>query len=85
MDNTPTDNKRAAPRRRVLKAGIINFGGGSVSCTVRNLSDTGAAIEVESPIGIPATFDLVIVEAERTRRHCRVVWQHQKRIGVAFD
>jgi hypothetical protein len=79
------ENHRVAPRRRVLKAGIINFGGGSISCTVRNLSDTGAAIEVESPIGIPASFDLVIIEAEQLRRHCRVVWQFQRRIGVAFD
>jgi hypothetical protein len=40
------DNHRA-PRRRVLKAGSINSGGGSISCTVRNISDTGAAIEVD--------------------------------------
>ena len=32
----PMDNKRTAPRHRVLKAGTIEFGGGGISCTVRN-------------------------------------------------
>lgn len=30
--------KRAVHRRRVLKAGTIEFGGGVIDCTVRNLS-----------------------------------------------
>jgi hypothetical protein len=37
---------RRAPRHRVLKGGAIGFGGGSVDCLVRNLSATGAALEV---------------------------------------
>jgi hypothetical protein len=36
---------RIAPRRRILKAGSIQFGGGSIDCTIRNLSETGAALE----------------------------------------
>jgi hypothetical protein len=30
----------------VLKAGTIEFGGGAIDCTVRNVSETGAALEV---------------------------------------
>jgi len=74
---------RTAPRHRVLKAGTIEFGGGGIDCTVRNLSDSGAALDVASPVGIPDGFDLVIT-AEHLRKHCRVVCRKEKRIGVTF-
>ena len=34
---------RIASRKRVLKAGTIDLGGGAIDCTVKNLSETGAA------------------------------------------
>jgi len=78
------DNNRIAPRHRVLKAGSIEFNGGVIDCTIRNVSDTGAAIEVASPVGVPDSFWLVVT-GDHTRRHCRVAWRTDKRIGVAFD
>src|SRR5947209_15232467 len=51
--------QRRAPRRRVLKAGTIEFGRSALSCVVRDRSDTGAKLDVPSPIGIPDQFDLV--------------------------
>jgi hypothetical protein len=78
-----TDEHRVSPRHRVLKAGTIEFGGGAIDCTVRNLSGSGAALEVVSPLGIPDRFDLVII-AEQLHRPCRVVWRKEKRIGVSF-
>jgi len=72
---------RIAARRRVLKGGKIEFGGGTIDCTVRNLSDTGAALDVPSPVGIPAEFNLVV---DGTPRPCRVVWRKEKRIGITF-
>lgn len=51
---------RAAQRRRMLKAATISFGGGAIDCTLRNLSETGAALEVISPVGIPDRFTLVV-------------------------
>ena len=78
------ENHRAAPRHRVLKAGSIEFNGGVIDCTIRNVSDTGAALEVASPVGVPDSFWLV-VSGDHTRRHCRVAWRTDKRIGVAFD
>lgn len=78
------DEKRIAPRNRVLKAGIISIaGGGGIDCTVRNMSSTGAAIEVESPIGVPDEFKLVI-EADHFSRLCRISWRKGKRLGVKF-
>jgi hypothetical protein len=75
---------RVAPRLRVLKAGHISFGGAAIDCTVRNLSRTGAALEVASPVGVPDTFTLVITGDSLTL-HCRVVWRKQFRIGILFD
>ena len=74
---------RIAPRMRVLKAGTIEFGGGGISCTIRNLSDTGTALSVESPVGIPTEFNLIVISDQVTRR-CRVVWRKENRIGVTF-
>jgi hypothetical protein len=76
--------KRIAPRKRILKAGKIEFGWGAIDCVVRNISSTGASLEVESPVGIPDRFDLVIV-LDRLRRQSRVVWRKEKRLGVRFD
>ena len=77
-------NKRNAPRQRVLKAGTIAFGGAGIDCTVRNLSETGAALQVASVVGIPTDFSLVI-QSDNFNRKCRVVWRKLNWIGVAFE
>jgi PilZ domain len=76
------DDNRINPRHRVLKGAKIEFGGGAIDCTIRNLSETGAALDVTSPLGIPTEFTLV---AEGVHRPCRVVWRKEKRIGITFD
>jgi hypothetical protein len=68
----------------MFKAGTIEFGGGSIDCTVKNLSDTGAALEVLSPLYVPERFTLV-VPTDQLKRRCHVVWRKQRRIGIAFD
>jgi hypothetical protein len=78
------DQKRIAPRQRVLKAGTIEFGGGGFDCTVRNLSETGAALDVVTPMFIPDRF-MLFVPTELLKRPCHIVWRREKRIGVAFD
>ena len=51
---------RIAPRFCVSKAATIEFVGGCpIGCVVRNLSVTGAAIEVSDLSGIPDNFLLV--------------------------
>lgn len=78
------EEHRVAPRRRMLKAGTIEFGGGGIDCIVRNLSETGAALEVVSPLFIPDRFTL-FVPSDRFKQRCYIVWRREKRIGVAFD
>jgi hypothetical protein len=76
------EEHRIANRHRVLKGGRIHFGGGSIDCTVRNISETGAALDVPSPLGIPTEFTL---ETDGAHRPCRVVWRKENRIGITFD
>ena len=58
--------------------------GGAIDCTVRNLSETGAALEVVTPLFIPDRFTLV-VPSDQLKRPCHVAWRKERRIGVAFD
>jgi len=51
---------------------------------VRDISLTGAALEVPNQLGIPAQFTLVIPEDE-LHLPCHVVWRREFRIGVTFD
>jgi len=76
--------KRAAPRHKVFKRGTIAFGGGGFDCTVRNLSATGARVEVASPVDLPPSF-MLMIESDQFMRRCRPVWSDHQRIGVAFD
>lgn len=55
----------------------------TVDCIIRNMSDTGASVEVESPAGIPDEFTLLI-RPEIIKRTCLVVWRKARRIGVRF-
>ena len=82
--NDVMDETRIAPRRRTLKAGTIEFGGGCIDCTVRNISATGAALDVVTPLFIPDRFTL-FVPSEQLKRPCHIVWRKEKRIGVTFD
>jgi len=70
-------------RRRVFKAALIQFPGGAFSCVVRDLSESGALLEVPSQLGIPHEFSLSIPTAE-LQRPCRAVWRSAKGIGIAF-
>ena len=83
--NEAMNEKRIAPRHRVFKHGVLAFNdGGSVDCTVRSLSATGARIDVFNPIGLPGNF-VLLIESDHFSRPCHSVWSRDKQIGVAFD
>jgi hypothetical protein len=67
-------DSRRAPRYRVLKAGTIKFRGRAINCLVRNLSSTGAALEVPNQIKIPERFVLA-VPGDGLQLACRAVWR----------
>ena len=78
------ENKRVAARKRVLKTGYIVFSDNvpKLECTVRNISETGASIQVSTTIGIPSSFDVII---DGARRNCLSVWRTDTKIGIAFQ
>ena len=78
------EEKRQSPRHRTLKGAHIVFheGRSTISCLVRNLSDSGALLRVDSVIGIPDKFTLVI--AGELHRDARVVRRSENEIGVVF-
>ena len=68
----------------MLKAGTIEFSGTKIDCLVRNISATGASIEVKSPLWFPNSFVLVIT-ADGSAQSCHIVWRKGRLLGVAFD
>jgi hypothetical protein len=78
------DEKRGSARQRVLKGAfiVITEKQPKIECVVKNISDTGCALQVTSTIGIPQDFDQMI---GGVRRHCHVQWKSGTKIGVKFE
>lgn len=76
--------KRMSARRNTMIEATIVFDGGRtrMRCIIRNLSDTGAKLEVASVTRIPRTFDLIVDKVRP--QACIVVWRAVKEIGVQF-
>jgi hypothetical protein len=74
---------RISPRRRVLKSGQIAFSDKvmKLECTVRNISETGACLQVSTTVGMPTNFGL---HFDGVRHTCRIVWRTETRLGVTF-
>jgi PilZ domain len=78
--------RRRAPRMRTLKGAAITVpaGGTAVRCVVRNISETGACLELHSPVFLSHSFDLAFDDPDWTPRACRVVWRESRLLGVEF-
>ena len=77
------EDRRKTLRHKALKGARIVFNGGysSFECTVRNLSERGARLDVGNVAGLPADFLLQFSDG-RTPRECRVRWRNASAIGV---
>jgi hypothetical protein len=76
--------RRAIPRKPVLMSGAIQFAGGAINCLVRDMSISGAALDVANPHDIPERFNLVF-KADGTPIPCHVIRRQDEVVGVAFD
>jgi hypothetical protein len=76
--------RRAEPRRRVLKGATIAFAGQTIDCTIRNVSARGAGLDVAASAMLPLSFNLAIV-TDHVTRPCRLIWHRDRRFGIAFD
>jgi hypothetical protein len=76
--------RRTTARKPVLMSAAIALAGTNVDCLVRNISISGAAIDVGSRQDIPERFDLVF-KVDGAQIPCHFVWREDEQIGVAFD
>ena len=85
-DNDPgTNERRADQRHRALKGAKIvsNDHRLVLSCTVRNISASGALIMISSPYLVPGEFELRLDDGNV--RRCVAAWRKLDRIGVKFS
>jgi hypothetical protein len=75
---------RVAPRYRTKKLAWIEHGGDKIACTVRDLSITGASLEVSDPNSVPEKFTLVVPE-DGLKIVCRVIRRTEFRMGIIFE
>jgi PilZ domain-containing protein len=61
----------------------VEMAGLSRDCLIVNMSDDGVRLHSEIA-EIPGDFTLVITDAARPRRSCRVVWRLGFEIGATF-
>jgi hypothetical protein len=80
-----SEERRKGFRRKALKGAriVFNNGWGSVTCTVRNLSDSGAKLHVESVLDVPSEFTLMFDDGSPSRE-CFVKWSDSVTVGVEF-
>jgi hypothetical protein len=62
----------------------IEHGGDKIAGTVRDLSLTGASLEVSDPNSVPQKFTLGIPE-DGLKMACRVVRRTEFRMGIIFE
>jgi hypothetical protein len=78
--------RRASPRYRTFKGAQVFWPwpvGAYDKCIIRNLSETGACLEIHVPV-LHKIFVLVFDE-DKSRRTCCVMWRKEPRIGVRFQ
>ena len=76
---------RRAERVRSFRRARIIFNNHSttIDCVIKNISRSGAKIEIGNSMSIPETFDLEVPQKGRTFR-ARLSWRSETAIGVEF-
>lgn len=77
--------RRTEMRARTFLGGVIAFDRrySTVACQVRNLTQAGAYIKIESTAAIPAEFDFSIPARDRSFR-AQLVWRDREAAGLRF-
>jgi hypothetical protein len=74
--------QRKAVRSHNVHATLVQPGFPDRSCTVSDISDGGARIELEGDAPIPARFMLALDHDHRWV--CEPIWWHGKTVGLRF-
>jgi hypothetical protein len=83
--------KRSGEKRRVRRhtlryAAWVAIGDNSPAkgCTVADVSETGARLELAAPDELPKEFWLLLSRDGKVRRRCEVVWQTGDQVGARY-
>ncbi len=77
--------RRHVRRKRVLKGAIVIRGVHELelACTIHNMSEEGAQIELTSLAHLPQEF-LLYVALDGHAYRCELEWRHGEKAGVSF-
>jgi hypothetical protein len=78
-------DRRQDVRNRVIFGGVagINESGSTMDCVVRNISEHGACVEVDSAAKLPDEMSLSIPRRGRSFL-AQVIWRQANRVGLVF-
>lgn len=78
--------RRKSLRRHFGYPGQLQFEAGVPprACTIIDMSESGAQLDVPGEPAVPYEFSLLIGGNSHVRRHCRMVWRSGSRLGVEF-
>ena len=78
-------DRRHGERDKVYLGGVaeINDSGSTMDCVVRNFSDRGACVELESSAKLPDRMRVTIARKGRSYL-ARMIWRQANLVGLAF-
>ncbi len=79
-------SERSTPRTRTLLRARVEFAGGAqtVDCTVRDLSESGARLQIPESAVLPPRFTLFVPKHAR-RYQAMLRWHREGFAGVEFE
>jgi PilZ domain len=84
-DDLKTMEARRSLRVRTFLQARVSYGDGAMTtaCTVNQLSDVGARLNISGACSLPETFEVAIPQRNIARR-ARLVWRKDDQAGVDF-
>jgi hypothetical protein len=82
---SPGRDGRRSDRMRTFMAARVCFGNGKnlLDCTIRNISDGGAKLQISGGVTLPGEFELIIPQ-RGVHRKVRLCWRNEDYCGVAY-
>jgi PilZ domain len=79
--------ERNARRRATHHPALLTNSDGSIICLclMKDVSATGAKLELQTESDIPDEFTLLLSKYGNVRRKCTVSWRSKATVGVRFD
>jgi hypothetical protein len=76
--------RRSVGRTRILKHAKILANRTTIPCTIVDLTNRGACIELVDTHDVPDRFELSFGN-RHAHRACRVTWRTDNQLGVSFE